>query len=72
MASLSKAEIAALSTQERLNLIGELWESLEHARPDAAIDDAHRRILQKRLEGYDPERDKLLPLNEVCDRLRLQ
>ena len=58
MAVLSKTEIAALSTQERLALIDDLWESIEapQAAPQAAtaasgarVPDWQRRILDERL-----------------------
>jgi hypothetical protein len=58
MAVLSKAEIASLTTEERLTLIGDLWESLEahQASPEATTDpcrvrvpDWQRHILDERL-----------------------
>ena len=70
MAVLSKAEIAALSTEERLSLIGDLWESIETPQLDTSTDEAHRRILEERLADYDPSREELVSLDEVCDRLR--
>jgi putative addiction module component (TIGR02574 family) len=70
MAVLSKAEIAALSTQERLALIDDLWESLDTPRLETSIEAAHRQIVEERLAEYDPSLEELLPLDEVCDRLR--
>jgi hypothetical protein len=54
MSALSKSEIAALSTHERLALIDELWESLETQRTLSAADYApvpewHEGILDDRL-----------------------
>jgi putative addiction module component (TIGR02574 family) len=54
MAVLSKTEISALSTHERLSLIEDLWESLEEnqaaaAASSAQVPDWHRRILDERL-----------------------
>jgi len=51
MAVLSKTDIAALSTQERLALIDDLWESLEasQAGSAAAVPEWQLRILDKRL-----------------------
>jgi putative addiction module component (TIGR02574 family) len=54
MAVLSKTEISALSTQERLALIDDLWESLEENQAVAAASSAQvpewqRRILDERL-----------------------
>jgi len=54
MAVLSKTEISALSPQERLALIDDLWESLEanqHATAPSSVQvpDWQRRILDERL-----------------------
>jgi non-ribosomal peptide synthetase component F len=62
MAVLSKTEISALSTQERLALIDELWESLEvnqtanqaaAAISSAQLPDWQRRILDERLHDLE-------------------
>jgi hypothetical protein len=58
MAVLSKTEIASLSTQERLALIDDLWESLEAPLPVSATTGApipvwQRRILDERLLDLD-------------------
>lgn len=70
MAVLSKAEIAALSLEERLELIDDLWLSLESPRLEASVEAAHRQIVEERLAEYDPSGEELRTLNEVCDRLR--
>jgi putative addiction module component (TIGR02574 family) len=69
MAGLTKTEIAALSRDERLALIGDLWESLG-APQDAAMDVRHRQIVEQRLTEYDPVNDDLLSLDQVCARMR--
>jgi hypothetical protein len=58
MALLTKGEIAALSTQERLTLIDELWESLEAplaamTRVEAEIPDWQCRVLDERLHDLE-------------------
>jgi putative addiction module component (TIGR02574 family) len=58
MAVLSKAEIAALSTQERLKLIDALWESIEEAQAattasEGQLPDWQRRILDERLHDLE-------------------
>jgi putative addiction module component (TIGR02574 family) len=70
MAVLSKEEIAALSTEERLALIDELWESLEAPLLEASIEAAHKEVVSERLADYDPASDELLTLDQVYDRLR--
>lgn len=58
MAVLSKIEISALSTQERLTLIDDLWESIETpfyesqsmaATSSARVPEWQRQILDERL-----------------------
>ncbi|MGB6690726.1 MAG: addiction module protein [Terracidiphilus sp.] len=54
MAVLSKAEISALSLDERLALIDDLWESLDELAARGAVDEAEipewqRQILDERL-----------------------
>lgn len=68
MAILTKSEIAALSPQERLALIDDLWESLEAPRLDASVESAHRRIIEERLAEYKPG-ESMHTLDEVCGRL---
>jgi putative addiction module component (TIGR02574 family) len=70
MSVLSKSEISALSSEERLALIESLWESLEKPPVDRSVDAAHSEIVRERLENYDPASDELLTLDEVCERLR--
>jgi putative addiction module component (TIGR02574 family) len=70
MAVLSKSEIAALSPQERLDLIDDLWESLEAPQLDRSVEAAHRRIIEERLAEYDPSTEDLRTLDEVCEQLR--
>jgi putative addiction module component (TIGR02574 family) len=70
MAVLSKAQIAALSTPERLALIEELWDGLEAQPPEPSIEAAHRQILEERLANYDPESETLLTIDEVCRQVR--
>jgi putative addiction module component (TIGR02574 family) len=70
MAVLSKAEIAALSTQERLALIDDLWESIEAPLLEPSVEAAHRRIVEERLADYDPLSEEFLTLDQVSERLR--
>ena len=58
MAVLSKTEISALSTQERLALIDDLWESIEAPQAkipigSAQLPDWQRRILDERLHDLE-------------------
>jgi putative addiction module component (TIGR02574 family) len=70
MAVLTRSEIAALSPDERLSLIGDLWESLGAQQADPSIDSHHREILEERLSHYDAANDDLRTLDEVHRSLR--
>lgn len=70
MAVLTKAQIAALSTEQRLALTDELWDGLEPPSMEESVEAEHRRIVGDRLANYDPSSDELLTLNEVSKRLR--
>jgi putative addiction module component (TIGR02574 family) len=70
MGVLSKAQIASLSTQERLALIDDLLESLETPHLESSIEAAHRQIVEERLADYHPESETLLTVDEVCQQLQ--
>jgi putative addiction module component (TIGR02574 family) len=70
MAVLTRNEIDALSPDERLSLIGDLWESLGAPPLDPVIEARHREIVESRLAAYDETNDNLLTLDEVHSRLR--
>ena len=63
-------DIATLTTDERLELIEQLWNSLS-ATPDAVpFPDAHRDELDRRLDELDREGPTGIPAEEVLSRLR--
>lgn len=56
-------DISRLSTDERLDLIGELWDSLH---PDAVgLSSAQLIELDKRLVRFDTEKQTALPWGDV-------
>ncbi len=64
---LSKAikdEIFRLPEQEKRHLIEEIWDSIE------SIPAHHDRILKERMESYESDKLKAIPLKEVERRLR--
>ncbi|MGO9776121.1 MAG: addiction module protein [Terracidiphilus sp.] len=78
MAVLSKTEIAALSTRERLALIDDLWESIEapltSPQPATAASQAHvpdwqRKILDERLHDLEIFPDDDISLAEARGQL---
>ena len=61
MATLTKSEIAALSVDERLALIDNLWESIEEPLELLAHSDWHREVLDKRIDDADQFPEKSIP-----------
>jgi putative addiction module component (TIGR02574 family) len=57
MATLSKSEIAALSVDERLALIDDLWESLESDSELLPTPDWHGPLVEARMKAHaaDPQ-----------------
>jgi len=70
---LTSDEIRALSVEERLQLIEELWDSLADAEA-LPVPDWHRQVVSERLAAYERDPDAGRPWDEVkadiLDRLR--
>jgi len=70
MAVLTKAEIAALSTEERLALIDDIWDSFEAPLVNGAasgdgIPEWQKKILDKRLLDLEARPDDSVSLSEA-------
>lgn len=63
-------EIEKLSTEERLRLIEELWESLRSHPKAVPITDAQRQELDHRLDEFDRGDVEAIPWDEVKPRIR--
>jgi putative addiction module component (TIGR02574 family) len=65
MATLTKSEIAALSVDERLSLVDDIWESFR-ANPEALIPpDWHRQVLDERLDEAERNPGASIPWEVV-------
>jgi len=56
-------ELARLSPRQRLELIERLWESLEDE--DLPLIEAQRAQLDRRIEGFDQDREQSIPWGEA-------
>ena len=59
-----------LTVQQRLELIGELWDSIPDSIDDLPIPEWHRQELEKRLAAADANPEAAIPWEEVRQRLR--
>ncbi len=63
-------DIAALTTEERLSLLEQLWDSLA-ATPEAIpLTEAQREELDRRLDDLDAEGPVGIPWDDVLSRIR--
>jgi len=67
MANL-KIDVKQLSAEERLNLIEQLWDSLE--ADDVPVSDAQKAELDRRIEEMDRDGERGIPWKDVLDRIR--
>ena len=59
-----------LTVQQRVELIGELWDSIPESTDTLPIPDWHRAELEKRLAAADANPEHAIPWEEVQQRLR--
>ena len=63
-------DIASLSSEERLRLLDEIWESLSAAPEAIPLTAAQREELDRRLDELDREGPIGIPWEEVLQRIR--
>ena len=59
-----------LSVEQRLELIGELWDSIPESLEELALPEWHRQELELRLAAADADPDAAIPWEQVKRRLR--
>jgi putative addiction module component (TIGR02574 family) len=63
-------DLDALSTEERLSLLEELWESLSKNPAAVPLTDAQRAELDRRLDDLEQEGPTGIPWEEVLARIQ--
>lgn len=58
-------ELLALPVQDRLRLIGEIWDSITAIPEAVVLTDEQRKELDTRLEAYRKDPQKVIPWEEV-------
>ena len=64
----SNVEIDNLTTEERLALLGEIWDSL--SPEDVPMTGTQRAELDRRLDDFERDRDLGIPWEEVQRQIR--
>jgi putative addiction module component (TIGR02574 family) len=67
--SMPAIDISAMEPEERLRLIGDLWDSLRESPEDVHMTPAQRAELDRRLDGLESGRAKLVSWDEIKSRL---
>ena len=67
MGSLNSDELARLSPEERLALIGQLWDSLSDN--DVPLPEAQKTELSRRLSGIDEDRTQAVMWEQLSAEL---
>ena len=67
---MGTVDIASLSTEERLRLMEELWESLRATPESIPLTNTQREELDRRLDELDREGPTGIPWDEVLHRIR--
>ena len=68
--SKQTVDIAALTPEERLGLLEQLWDSLAEHSEAVPLTDAQRAELDRRLDDLDQEGPVGIPWDEVLSRIR--
>ena len=67
---MSTVDIASLSTEERLRLLEDLWESLRVSPERVPLTNTQREELDQRLDDLDREGPTGIPWEEVFSNIR--
>ena len=63
-------DIDSMAPEDRLELIGELWDSLQRTPDSIPFPDAHRKELDARLDAIDRGEAELVEGDEALRRMR--
>jgi putative addiction module component (TIGR02574 family) len=66
----SNFDFHGLSSPEKLELIGQLWDSIPESNESLPLSEFHRQELERRLEAADAAPDAATPWEQIRARLR--
>jgi putative addiction module component (TIGR02574 family) len=69
MSDVSLSELLALSPADRARIAQALWDSLAELPDALPLTDQEREIIDARLDGYLRESDRVIPWQQLRERL---
>jgi putative addiction module component (TIGR02574 family) len=66
----TRPEIETLSAEQRLQLIGDVWETFEAAPHSLSLLEEHRDLLEQRLAELEHSPNETLSLDEMLQQAR--
>jgi len=69
MSKVSVADVLQLSVSERIQLVGDIWDSIAAVPEQVPLTPAQREELDRRLEDYHQHPDEGSPWEEVRSRI---
>ncbi|HET9226896.1 MAG TPA: addiction module protein [Thermoanaerobaculia bacterium] len=70
MASTPISDILRLSVAERLQIVGEIWESIASEPDTLPLTEAQRKEILRRSEAHKANPREAIPLDESIERIR--
>ena len=65
MALLTELHIDRLSVEDRLLLVGEIWDSIAHAQPTVPLTESQQQELERRLRDHEQNPDDVVSWEDV-------
>ena len=66
----TRAEIEELSTDERLQLIGDLWETIDPSPGSMPLPESHRMVLEQRMAALEQNPAATVSRDEMLRKVR--
>ena len=66
----TRTEIEELSPEERLRLIGDVWETFETSPDSLGLPEGHREVLEQRLAELERNPDATVSWDEMLQQAR--
>ena len=67
---LDKLNIRDLSIAERIQLVGEIWDSIAEDEGEFELTEAQREEIDRRLESYKANPDQVIPWEDIKARIQ--